>query len=390
MTRHFAPPAPSECLRPASGESASGQADHGAGVQWHGADAQPSLALVDRLVPGSSAAMRAMKRLLAVVAPADAPVLVTGPSGAGKELVAQALHQLSGRTGALVAVNCAAIPADLLEGELFGSERGAYTGADKARAGLIEQAEGGTLFLDEIGDMPAALQAKLLRVLETRMVRRLGGGAPVRMNFRLVAATHRDLAAMAAEGSFREDLMFRLSVFPVAVPPLSARIGDLPQIIGRILDDCAANAPAQPMPEFDASALRALSAHPWTGNVRELKTVLLRACLLFPGKLVTAREVRDNLLSFACPAPLAEGTAWPEAPLHEETGLPAIERFQDALEAGGGDIDMRGYLRDIEIALISAALDRNDNCVSRAADALRLRRTTLIEKMRKHGIDRGR
>lgn len=348
------------------------------------------LALADRLVPGGSTAMRAVKRLVAMVAPADAPVLVTGPSGAGKELVAQALHDLSGRKGAFVAVNCAAIPAELLEGELFGAERGAYTGADRARAGLFEQAEGGTLFLDEIGDMPAPLQAKLLRVLETRMVRRLGGGAPVKLDFRLVAATHRNLAEMSAQGTFREDLFYRLSVFPVEVPALSARIGDLPQIIGRILDDRAAAAPQQALPVFDASALRALGSHPWPGNVRELKTVVLRACLLFPGAAVTAREVRDNLLTFACPEPGHAGADWPEAPLPEETGLPAIGRFQDVLSQGGGDLDMRGYLRDIEVALITAALDRNDQCVSRAADTLRLRRTTLIEKMRKYGIDRGR
>jgi sigma-54 specific flagellar transcriptional regulator A len=352
-------------------------------------EAQPAPTLLaDRLIPGSSSVMRMMKRLIATMAPADAPVLITGPSGSGKELVAEALHRLSGRKGEFVAVNCAAIPADLLEGELFGTERGAYTGADRARAGLIEQAEGGTLFLDEIGDMPASLQAKLLRVLETRMVRRLGAAAPVQMDFRLVAATHRNLADMARANSFREDLYYRLSVFPVDVPPLSARLSDLPEILDRMLDDRACAYPGQPLPVFDASAIRALSAHDWPGNVRELRTVMLRACLLFPGGKVTAREVRENLLTFAVPDPVTREGGWPEAPKPEETGLPGIERFHEALSTGSGTLDLRGYLRDIEVALISAALERSDNCVSRAADALRINRTTLIEKIRKHGITR--
>jgi sigma-54 specific flagellar transcriptional regulator A len=349
---------------------------------------QPPLALADRMIPGSSAVMRAMKRLVATMAPSDAPVLITGPSGAGKELVAEALHRLSGRKGEFVAVNCAAIPAELLEGELFGSERGAYTGADKSRAGLIEQAEGGTLFLDEIGDMPASLQAKLLRVLETRMVRRLGAAAPVQMNFRLVAATHRDLSAMARNGGFREDLFYRLAVFPVQVPTLNERLSDLPEILDRMLDDYACAHPGQPQPEFDASAFRALCTHDWPGNVRELKTVMLRACLLFPGRKVGAREVRDNLLTFASPEPAAEAGQWPPAPLPEETGLPAVDQFHEALGKGQGNLDLRGYLRDIEVALITAALERSDHCVTRAAEALRLNRTTLIEKIRKHGIAR--
>lgn len=344
------------------------------------------LARIDRLIPGASQPMQAMKRLIVAMAPARAPVLITGPSGAGKELVAQALHDLSGRGGAFIAVNCAAIPADLLEGELFGTERGAYTGADRARAGLIEQAQGGTLFLDEIGDMPATLQAKLLRVLETRSLRRLGGGAPVQLDFRLVAATHCDLAGMVADGRFRQDLYYRLSVFPVEVPALRERLSDLPQIMARLLDEQALLDPAMPLPEFDASALRALALHDWPGNVRELKTVILRACLLFPGRPVTARELRQNLLAFASPAPDADQGAWPEAPRPSPAGSPGPDHLQEALSQFKGEIDLRAYLRDIEVAFITAALARTDHCVSRAADRLRLRRTTLIEKLRKYGI----
>jgi sigma-54 specific flagellar transcriptional regulator A len=369
MTTHFAPQHRSASV-------------HVTGAQ----DEAARMARIDRLIPGAAQPMQDMKRLVAAMAPARAPVLITGKSGVGKELVAQALHDMSGRSGAFIAVNCAAIPAELLEGELFGTERGAYTGADRARAGLIEQAQGGTLFLDEIGDMPASLQAKLLRVLETRSLRRLGGGATVQLDFRLVAATHCDLEAMVAEGRFRQDLFYRLSVFPVAVPALRDRLGDLPLIMARLLDEQAQLDPAMPLPEFDASALRALAMHDWPGNVRELKTVILRACLLFPGRAVTARELRQNLLVFASPAPDAAQGAWPEAPLPDVAGLPGPDRLQEALAQFKGDIDLRAYLRDIEVAFITAALQRTDNCVSRAADRLRLRRTTLIEKLRKYGI----
>lgn len=345
--------------------------------------------VLDRMIPGAAPAMQAMKRLIGQMAPANAPVLVTGPSGAGKELVAEALHRLSGRKGAFVAVNCAAIPADLLEGELFGSERGAYTGADKARAGLIEQAEGGTLFLDEIGDMPVALQAKLLRVLETRMVRRLGSGQPVQMDFRLVAATHRDLGQEARAGRFREDLFYRLSVFPVAVPALADRLVDLPLIVDRLLDDHAVAHPGQPMPEFDVTAFRAMCTYDWPGNVRELRSIVLRACVLFPGRRVGAREVRDNLMHFSMPDRPTPDDATSDARLPDTSNLADMEQVKAALADVPTNLDLRGYLRDIEVALICAALDQTGNCVSRAADRLRLRRTTLIEKIRKYGIDRG-
>ena len=346
--------------------------------------------LAATLIPGRSAPMRAFRQLLCAVAPSDAPVLVLGPSGSGKELAAEAVHRLSGRSGAFVAVNCAAIPADLLEGELFGHERGAFTGADKARVGLIEQAAGGTLFLDEIGDMPLSLQAKLLRVLETRSVRRLGSGATVTVDFRLVAATHRNLPEVAQAGGFRLDLYYRLAVFPLQMPSLAERTADLADIILRILDERRAASPGLALPEFEPSALRALAAHDWPGNVRELKTVVLRACLLFPGRKVGAREVADNLLSFSAPAvttPDDQG-AWPAAPVAGDDPVSATDRFRTALDKSGG-MDLRCYLRDIEVALIEAALDSADQCVSRAADVLRLRRTTLIEKMRKYGIQRG-
>jgi sigma-54 dependent transcriptional regulator, flagellar regulatory protein len=340
----------------------------------------------DHLIPGKAPAMQAMKQMIALLAPSSAPVLVCGPSGAGKELVAQALHTLSGRKGAIVAVNCAAIPAELLEGEFFGTERGAYTGADTAREGLIEQAQGGTLFLDEIGDLPLALQAKLLRVLETRSLRRLGSKFPVQLDFRLVAATHRDLAAMVAAGTFREDLYFRLSVFPLRVPALSERITDLPLLLEYLIDVEMQGQLAQAQPVFDASALRAMAAHDWSGNVRELRTLVQRACLLFPGRKVGAREVTENLLHFAMPR--ADNTAWPEAPMPQDPANDVPARFSQVFSQGAGRIDLRMYIRDIEVVMITAALEAQHHCISRSADALGLRRTTLIEKMRKYGLTR--
>jgi len=344
---------------------------------------------IDRILVGETAPMRQLKRMIAAVAVSDAAVLVRGPTGAGKELVAEALHRSSGRKGALVAVNCAAIPAELLESELFGHEKGAFTGADRARTGRIEQAAGGTLFLDEIGDMPLALQSKLLRVLETRRIQRVGGGCEQAVDFRLVTATHRDLAAAVEKGDFRADLFYRISVFPLAVPSLAERTADIPLILARLIaDHCTAN-PALEAPHFDLGALRALAAHTWPGNIRELRNVLMRAFVMLPGRMVTARHVRDNLLGMAMPDPDADSYTMPEPPAPQAKGdLPDPSQFHDALTRLG-DIDLRGYIRDIEVALIEAALDKRQGNVAQAADALRLRRTTLIEKMKKFGIRRG-
>lgn len=343
-------------------------------------------AVINQMIVGSSVAMQRLKRLISTVAVSDAPVMVLGETGAGKELVAEAVHRCSGRNGAMIAVNCAAIPSELLESELFGHEKGAFTGADRQRVGLIEQANGGTLFLDEIGDMPLTLQTKLLRVLETRRVQRVGSSAAMPVDFRLVTATHRDLEARVKDGSFRADLFFRIAVFPITLPSLAERAVDIPQILSRMIADKTAENPALDAPHFDQSALRALAAHSWPGNVRELRNVLARAFVLFPGRIVTARHVRDNLLALNMPE--ADDTALPEPTPPEEQGLPVAASFHGAL-GKAGDLDLRGYLRDIEVALIEAALDQRQGCVTQAADALRLNRTTLIEKMKKFGIRRG-
>lgn len=344
-----------------------------------------AISVIDRIIIGRSLPALRMKQLVAAVAASDAPVLVQGETGTGKELVAEALHSASGRTGRLIAVNCAAIPAELLESELFGHEKGSFTGADRQRIGQIELAQGGTLFLDEIGDMPPALQAKLLRVLETRRIRRVGSGEELAVDFRLVTATHRDLGMLVDRGAFRADLFYRINVFPVLVPSLSERASDIPLILARMIDDHLVQSPGAQAPHFDASALRALAAHDWPGNIRELRNVLTRAFVLFPARMITARQIRENLLTLCLPEPQSfDGIAVAAAP-PDAQGLPDPSTFRGLL-AKRADLDIRAYLRDIEVALIEAALAQRNGCVTQAADVLRLRRTTLIEKMKKFGI----
>ena len=331
---------------------------------------------VEGLIFGNSPDMRRLKETISLVGPASAPVMVQGETGTGKELVAQALHMVSGRAGDMVAVNCAAIPANLLESELFGHEKGAFTGADERRIGRIEQAQGGTLFLDEIGDMPVELQAKLLRVLETRRVQRLGGRSEVEVDFRLVTATHRNIADSVVAGQFRMDLYYRIAVFPLTVPRLVERREDIPVLLKAMTMMMRIGGARGPAPQFSAAALRALERHDWPGNVRELRNVFERACVLYAGREITVRDVEEHLLLQVTPraeaAPAA--TAAPTAC--------APEKIRETLQEQGF-VDLRGYLQGIEEAMINVALDVNRGCVSHAAQALRLQRTTLIQKMKK-------
>ncbi len=236
-------------------------------------------------------AMRELLDLVDRVAPRDVAVLVTGESGAGKELVARRLHARSSRAkGPFVAVNAAALPETLAESELFGAERGAFTGADQARAGRFEEASGGTLFLDEVGELPVALQSKLLRVLEERVVRRLGGSRDLPVDVRLVAATNRDLSRETEEGGFRQDLFFRLAVVVVNVPPLRERPDDVPLLARHFAARLAARH-GVPVPSLTDDALAALSAHAWPGNVRELRNVLERAVVVRGGAPIRAADL---------------------------------------------------------------------------------------------------
>jgi sigma-54 specific flagellar transcriptional regulator A len=355
---------------------------------------------IHELIVGRSAPSMRMKRMIEIVAASPSPVLVTGPTGAGKELVAEGIHNESGRKGPLVAINCAAIPAELLESELFGYEKGAFTGAVKQHRGRFEQSSGGTLFLDEIGDMPLSLQSKLLRALESFKIQRVGGSEEVTLDLRLVCATHQDLEKMVEEGKFRADLFYRLNVFPIPVPSLADRSGDIPDILDALVQARADRAGNADRPEFDADAVAVLCAHDWPGNVRELRNVVERACVLFAGHPVTGANVRENLLQLRLPdIHLIDD----QDALWEDTAdlagtLPDFGDFLDAAPATPEsyrnwfdhfeNIDMRGHLRDIEVVLIEAALEKSQGQVTKAADLLKLRRTTLIEKMKKLMIER--
>jgi sigma-54 dependent transcriptional regulator, flagellar regulatory protein len=340
---------------------------------------------VERLLVGSSAGMKQVKRLISMVAPAEAPVMVQGETGVGKELVAEALHAASGRSGPIVAVNCAAIPSELLESELFGHEKGAFTGAEKRRIGRVEMAAGGTLFLDEIGDMPLALQAKLLRVLESKRIQRVGGNEEIPVNFRLVTATHRTLANDVEAGRFRADLYFRINVFPLMVPRLADRAGDIAEILERMIDQQTARMPNLNAPHFTLDAIRALCAYSWPGNVRELRNLMERALVMFPGRLIQEADVKVALLGGG--AVIAPAGHSGTRSTHQPGALPGPDMFNVTLPESE-TLDLRGYLRDIEAALIESALRQKDGCVSHAADALRLQRTTLIEKIKKLGIEK--
>lgn len=275
-------------------------------------------------IVGRHPRLRAALRLLARVAPTDSTVLLTGASGTGKELFARALHALSPRAGGpFVAVNCAAIPETLIENELFGHERGAFTGAVRAQRGRFELAAGGTLLLDEIGELPLAVQGKVLRALEERTVERVGGGAPRRVDVRLVAATNRDLAAMVAAGEFRADLFYRLDVFPVALPPLAERASDVPLLARHLLRQAGARHRTPP-PELTPAACDWLATRPWPGNVRELANLLERAAILHPGERLGERELA------------ALATAPPGSPPEPPAATEAA-RLRAALTAAGGD-----------------------------------------------------
>ncbi|HEX3127273.1 MAG TPA: sigma-54 dependent transcriptional regulator [Thermoanaerobaculia bacterium] len=246
-------------------------------------------------IVGRHPRLRAAIRLLQKVAPMESTVLLTGESGTGKELFARALHALSPRKdGPFVALNCAAIPESLLENELFGHEKGAFTGADRRQPGRFEMAERGTLMLDEIGELPLAVQGKVLRVLEERTYERVGGGRTMRADVRLVAATNRDLEAMVGEGVFRSDLFFRLNVFPIELPALSERATDIPLIARHLLGEIARRHRLEP-PRLDSEAEEILAAQPWPGNVRELANVLERAVILAEGPAIRAADLQPLL-----------------------------------------------------------------------------------------------
>jgi DNA-binding NtrC family response regulator len=266
-------------------ERALGDRDEGAVFHAPGAPA----------IVGRHPRLRGAVRLLERVAVTESTVLLTGESGTGKELFARAVHALSPRrSGPFVALNCAAIPEALLENELFGHEKGAFTGADRRQPGRFEAAEGGTLFLDEIGELPLGVQGKVLRVLEERTYERVGGGRTQKADVRLIAATNRDLEAMVEDGTFRSDLFFRLNVFPIELPALRDRPSDVPLLARHLLGEIAKRHRVDP-PRLEDAAADLLAGEPWPGNVRELANVLERALILAEGPVLRSADLKPLL-----------------------------------------------------------------------------------------------
>ncbi len=352
---------------------------------------------IEEIILGNSLVIKEMKKLIEMVSSSNTTVLIQGETGTGKELVAEALHIASGRQGNNISVNCAAIPSELLESELFGHEKGAFTGADRTRPGRFEQANNGTIFLDEIGDMPLPLQSKLLRVLESRKIQRVGSSKEVDVNFRLVCATHQDLDKKVEKGEFRADLFYRINVFPIDVPTLAARTVDVPLLIQGIIEKIKFSGQEIKV-NFSEDALKVLSNYNWPGNVRELRNVIERASVLFNDRSVSGENVRENLLRLKAPDPeeeqdelwaasteLGEITKDEKDKEIESLPIPKPEQYKDWF-LYFDKMDLRKHLSEIEIVMIEAALEKTDGMVSQASDALKLRRTTLIEKMKKYGI----
>ncbi len=310
---------------------------------------------------GSGPAMRRVFDTIARVAETDLGVLVRGESGTGKELVAQALHQRSSRRDRpFVAVNCAAISQELVESELFGHEKGAFTGASAQRVGRFEAAHGGTIFLDEIGDMPLATQAKVLRVLQERRFERVGGARPIEVDVRVIAATHRDLEAEIEAGRYREDLYYRLRVVEITLPPLRERTEDVPALAERFLARIAERT-GRPRRVLGDDALRALTAHAWPGNVRELEHAVQRAAVLAPAEVIDASALE------LAPSK-RRGSAW-----RPEPGVPFTET-------------KRRWNHELEVAYFTAALEAHGGNISRTAEAVGMARQTLQQKLRDLGL----
>ncbi len=375
---------------------------------------------LEKVLVGAGGAIASLRSLVVQVAPKMANVLLLGESGTGKEVIARAIHDCSTRSrGPFVAVNCGAIPAELLESELFGHEKGAFTGAVSARKGRFEMAEGGTLFLDEIGDMPFDMQVKLLRVLQERTYERVGGTKAQKANVRIVAATHQNLESKVESGEFRMDLFYRLNVFPIEVPPLRERPEDVPLLAQRFID--LQQEQSGDVINLSREALEQLCQCEWPGNIRELGNLVERLTILYPGETIEPSQLPNRYNPEAggdSPAPRHDPKA--VAQFIDELFNGLDEKSQDKvatlpMAAGDdredlsglfaaaddlppvtphvvdfqvGDIDLKEHLANIEKDLIFAALEHSDWVNAQAAKRLNLQRTTLVEKMRKYDIKR--
>lgn len=365
-----------------------------------------------RSLVGISEPMAQVRFLIEQVAKTPASVLVLGESGTGKEVIARNIHNLSERSNeAFVPVNCGAIPAELLESELFGHEKGAFTGAISTRKGRFELAEGGTLFLDEIGDMPQPMQVKLLRVLQERTFERVGGSKSIKANVRIVAATHQDLEEMIKEGSFREDLFYRLNVFPIDTPALRDRKEDIPLLLQELLTRFEHE--QNKTVRFTEKAIESLMEHPWPGNVRELSNLIERMLIMYGDQIVDVAElpykyqhIEVQAYNPEYPEELQEHDAINElfggfdysddenddnSEQDELTVESDVNDAQNSINATllpDNGLNLKEHLADLEVSLIKQSLSKHDYVVARAAETLGMRRTTLVEKMRKYDLQK--
>jgi two-component system nitrogen regulation response regulator GlnG len=348
--------------------------------------AQPEETTEGMPLVGRSAAMQEIYRVLARLMQTDLTLMITGESGTGKELVARALHDYGKRrNGPFVAINMAAIPRDLIESELFGHEKGAFTGAQNKSTGRFEQAEGGTLFLDEIGDMPMDAQTRLLRVLQQGEYTTVGGRTPIKTDVRIVAATNKDLKILINQGLFREDLYYRLNVVPLRLPALRDRAEDVPDLVRHFVRHAVGE--GLDAKRFDGEALELLKAYPWPGNVRELENVVRRVMALYPQDVIT-REIIDNELRIESPEPTSPQGSTSMGPA---TIAQSVEENMRRYFAGfGEDLPPSGLyqrvLEEVEYPLILAALTATRGNQIKAADLLGLNRNTLRKKIRELGV----
>ncbi|WP_295518344.1 sigma-54 dependent transcriptional regulator [uncultured Pseudomonas sp.] len=340
-----------------------------------------------RSLVGTSRAIQGVRKMMQQVADTEATVLILGESGTGKEVVARNLHFHSKRREApFVPVNCGAIPAELLESELFGHEKGAFTGAITSRAGRFELANTGTLFLDEIGDMPLPMQVKLLRVLQERTYERVGSNKTQTVDVRIIAATHKNLEQMIAAGTFREDLYYRLNVFPIDMAPLRERAEDIPLLINELI--ARMEHEKRGSIRFNSAAIMSLCRHEWPGNVRELANLVERMAIMHPYGVIGVAELPLKFRYVEDEAdPMVESLREELQEREAMAGIGSLEVSSSALLPSEG-LDLKDYLANLEKSFIQQALDDAGGVVARAAERLRIRRTTLVEKMRKYGMGR--
>ena len=335
-----------------------------------------------RSLIGTSREIQKVREMMAQVADKDVTVLITGESGTGKEVVARNLHYNSRRRNMpFVPVNCGAIPRELLESELFGHEKGAFTGAVSSRAGRFELAQGGTLFLDEIGDMPLDMQVKILRVLQEKNFERVGGNKTMQTDVRVITATHRDLESMIEKGTFREDLYYRLNVFPIEVPHLRERVEDIPLLLNDLITRLENE--KRGSIRFNSAAIMSLCAHEWAGNIRELANLVERMSILHPYGVVGVQELPKKFRH------VEEGDEDLVIPNTAQAhGMPTLASVDSTALLPVNGLDLKEYLTNLERSLIQQALDDSSGVVARAAEKLMIRRTTLVEKMRKYDLQR--